>query len=368
MAHSQPKIIVIGAGIIGACIAWRLGAAGASVTLVDGNGSGGIASAGSFGWINATYGNPRRYFDLRMASMNEWEVLSARFNGLPFQRSGTLYAHFDRVDLPTFQKSHSQWGYNIDWIRSRQHQRNRNPIWFRYLTAACWLKMKAFFKFQMLLSFLRISSCKNGGVFIQQHVTNFLVHQGKITGVMTQDGRVDADHIVVAAGTATQSLLEDIGINIPMRSPPGLLVQTKPYRPIISRTVLTNGLHIQQRHDGSLLAGADFGGGELNDFPEEGAAELVNRIRAAFHSASDVELDRYTLGHRPTPEDGMPVVGASSEISGLYIATMHSGATLAPIVSKFVCEELLYDAKVNMLEPFRPSRFTNSISTEAVSH
>lgn len=135
------------------------------------------------------------------------------------------------------------------------------------------------------------------------------------------------------------------------------MIHTKPCKPIINRTVLTNELHIQQRPDGSFLAGADFGGGQLNDNPEAGAAELMNRIHSSFHGTENVEFDRYTLGYRPTPGDGMPVIGPVSETQGLYIATMHSGATLAPIVGRFVCDELMSGTTIDMLEPFRPSRF-----------
>ena len=63
------KINVLGAGIIGSATAWALAKRGADVTLIDPNPPGGLASASSFGWINASHGNPRAYYDLRLASM-----------------------------------------------------------------------------------------------------------------------------------------------------------------------------------------------------------------------------------------------------------------------------------------------------------
>ncbi|MCG8650422.1 MAG: FAD-binding oxidoreductase, partial [Pirellulales bacterium] len=124
-------VIVIGAGIIGASIAWRLVEAGARVTLIDANEPGGIASPCSFGWTNATWGNARPYFDLRTRSMREWDALAARLDGLPYERCGTLYIHFDRVDLDSFYEQHTSWGYALDWITrediARLEPHLRNP-------------------------------------------------------------------------------------------------------------------------------------------------------------------------------------------------------------------------------------------------
>ena len=48
------KIIVVGAGIVGASIGWHLTRAGASVTIVDAGQAGGVATPASFAWINAS--------------------------------------------------------------------------------------------------------------------------------------------------------------------------------------------------------------------------------------------------------------------------------------------------------------------------
>src|SRR5690606_31616595 len=52
--------------------------------------------------------------------------------------------------------------------------------------------------------------------------------QGKVIGVETDQGRVLADHIVLAAGTGSPELLAPLGINLPMLSRPGLILKTPP--------------------------------------------------------------------------------------------------------------------------------------------
>ena len=56
------RIIVIGSGIIGASIAWHLAKRGAEVTVVEAGEAGGLATRNSWGWINASCGNPEDYF------------------------------------------------------------------------------------------------------------------------------------------------------------------------------------------------------------------------------------------------------------------------------------------------------------------
>ena len=59
MTGSKPRVVVIGAGIIGASIAYHLARRGAAVTLVERAHPAAEASGHSFAWINASFGNPR---------------------------------------------------------------------------------------------------------------------------------------------------------------------------------------------------------------------------------------------------------------------------------------------------------------------
>ncbi|MDA4630152.1 FAD-dependent oxidoreductase, partial [Escherichia coli] len=70
----QKHVIVVGAGIIGASIAWHLARQGAAVTVVAEQ-SGGVATPASFAWINASWGNPEFYFRFRRYAMEGWQRL-----------------------------------------------------------------------------------------------------------------------------------------------------------------------------------------------------------------------------------------------------------------------------------------------------
>ena len=59
---------------------------------------------------------------------------------------------------------------------------------------------------------------------------------------------------------------------------------------------------------------------------------------------------------RPVPGDGLPVVGPGP-VPGLWMAVMHSGATLAPVVAELLVDEIISGAESPLLAEFRPTRF-----------
>ena len=65
------------------------------------------------------------------------------------------------------------------------------------------------------------------------------------------------------------------------------------------------------------------------------------------------------VGTRPVPIDGFPVVGNIEGHEGVFVAVMHSGVTLAPLIGKLLASEMLKNSKSPLLESFRPSRFMN---------
>ncbi len=71
----------------------------------------------------------------------------------------------------------------------------------------------------------------------------------------------------------------------------------------------------------------------------------------------DAPVERVTLGHRVMPADGFPIVGFTPRCPNLYIAAMHSGVTLAPLMGQLAALEIVDRAQVDLLEPYRPSRF-----------
>lgn len=358
MTQSPRSIIVVGGGIVGTSIAWYLTMRGAQVTLIEAAGIGEHTTAASWAWTNATYGNPKPYFDLRTRSMSEWDRLAIEIPDLPYARTGTIYADHDRFDTAAFTKSHAEWGYDIRPLSVAQAQQYEPAV--RGLDGPLAISDSEGAVDATAAANLLATLARKSGAMVFTGIGIDAVSvdgDGRVDGVIMNDAPIKADEVVVAAGAETPRIVGPLGIELPMTTPRGLLVQTEPLPRLIERNILLPGLHVRQRPDGVLLAGASFGGEDPDATPDEAAMALIYRIRETIDGAQEAQLARYTVGHRPTPGDGFPAVGRPSKLGGLYVAVMHSGVTLAPIIGRFVADEILDGRRDDLLAPFGVDRF-----------
>lgn len=356
-ANAKRHGIVVGAGVIGASIAYHLAEAGCRVTLIDRDEPGGVASPCSFGWTNASHRNPRPYYELRLRAMQLWDDLAARYGDIPYRRTGAFYLDEKWVDLDAFCAQHSDWGYQLTWIDADDIRRLEPLLTVvpeRGLLAPGEGAVEADGAAQF---FAALCAQRDGCAVVRAAVSDLIVESGRVAGVVTDQGRFEADEVVLAAGAETDRLAGCAGVHVPLVTSPGLLIQTKPWQHRITHLILAEAVHFRQRADGAFVAGADFGGGEINDDPEGGSQELIQAIRGELQGGEDIALSGYTVGHRPTPADGFPIVGRAAGVAGLYIAVMHSGATLAPAVGQMATHEIVDGQRDPLLGPYGVDRF-----------
>ena len=77
-------------------------------------------------------------------------------------------------------------------------------------------------------------------------------------------------------------------------------------------------------------------------------------------------MQEVLIGWRPLPSDGHPVLGTSPYNPKAYLAIMHSGVTLAPVVGELVAKEIAEEQDQEMLVPYRPKRFVTQDSSSAL--
>ncbi len=351
-----PAILILGAGIVGASIAFHLARTGARVTLVARPGSG-PATAGSFGWINASYGNPVHYVPLRLHAMAQWHRLADDLPGLPWRMTGGLC--FDDGDdaLRAFARQHAEWGYDIREV-GRAEIARIEPALARPPALAMHVPEEAAVEAAGAARMLAEASVALGArTVMAAGNVRLRAAGGRVIGVELGDDSLAADEVVLAAGTATASLAAEAGVALPMDNPPGLLIHTEPAPPLLNSVVLAPEAHMRQTVDGRIVAGADFAGGMPESDRDDAARTLLESVRAALVGGDRLRLARVTIAERPTPIDGLPVIGRPRELAGLTLAVMHSGVTLAPAVGQFLARELLGAGEEPLLAPFRPARF-----------
>jgi glycine/D-amino acid oxidase-like deaminating enzyme len=219
-----------------------------------------------------------------------------------------------------------------------------------------------------------LAAAQTLGATIQypSELTDVTLANGRLVAVETSTGTIAADRLVLATGAAENVTATMADIEIPQRTKPGIIVITKPMPRVLQRIISAPGIHMHQRDDGRIILGEQDGApqneahalrldGRPNNYPSPLIAhDHANRMLAvAAQFAPDVQaaqIEDVFIGWRPLPIDGHPVIGSSPNRPDVYIAIMHSGVTLAPIVGQLAARELLTGTLMDDLRPYRPGR------------
>lgn len=352
----EKRIIVVGAGIIGASTAWHLAKAGAEVTVIEAGEPGGLATRNSWAWINASWGNPEVYFRLRERSMLEWRRIDHEVPGLEVDWCGGLIWDLPAEQLEAYAVEHISWGYGIRRVDRKEVLRIEPNIKKPPDFALHVAKEGKVEPLAATLAFLAGAEAMGAKILRNSHVKWLEEKNGRVVGVCINEGVLHADEVVVAAGVGAVPLLENIGIAIDFTVPSGLLVHSKPMGEVLRGLVMASELHVRQTSEGRLVAGVDFSGSFDADNLESTAASLHLKIQEIVAGAENIELDFHTIGFKPTPADGFPMIGRPKNRQGLYLTVMHSGITLAPAVGLFTTSELLEGRRDALIAPYHPDR------------
>lgn len=375
-AAARLRVVVAGAGILGASAAWHLAQAGADVTVIDRAGPATHASRGSFAWINATWSKqPRAYHALNQAGVARWRLLQPELK-LPVRWGGSLEGVADATLEATLAgrvAEQSAWGEatrivagaelaalepNVDFTGLRQvvysgHDGAADPV------AATRV-------------FLDAATALGARVTYPCELTGVVISGGRLQAVQTDRGDIAADRLVLATGAAADAGRRFADWDVPQRDSPGVTAITGPMPRLVQRVLWMPGVHLHQRDDGRMVLGEEAGPpateahaprlqGQPSDFPaREIALQHAERMRAAavrfVPGLTAARFEDARVCWRPMPLDGYPVLGASPARPEVYLAVMHSGVTLAPIVGQYIAQEIVAGVPVESLNGFRPDR------------
>jgi glycine/D-amino acid oxidase-like deaminating enzyme len=367
------RIVVVGAGIIGASIAYHLVKRGAQVVIVEALRPGAGATENSFGWINATFSKrPREYFDLNQLGMASWRRLEKELGGeLKVQWGGSVswQAAGDGDHLRDQVRRHQEWGYAAHLIEEDEFRRLLPNVAPGDFGAACHSEFEgAVDPVDALKALLRQVRELGGEVRYPFAVDALKMAGGRVAGVGGSEGSVDAEVVVLASGVATGRLAETAGVSVPLQESLGVLVHTRPQPKLIDRVVLAPNVHCKQKLDGRVVVGGRIVAGagtahvaiaEPSPSAGDHGQKILREAARVLPGIRGVAVERVTVGHRVMPVDEYPVIGFSDRCPNLYVAAMHSGVTLAPLIGQLAALEILDNARVISLEPYRPSRFND---------
>jgi glycine/D-amino acid oxidase-like deaminating enzyme len=354
------RVVIAGAGIIGASIAYHLARRGANVTILERQRPGAGATEKSFAWINSFSKQPRSYYDLNLFGIASWRRLSLEMADLQVQWGGSVqWAAGDEAErMRKNVERLEQWGYAAHLIEESDIPRLLPGCVPGPVAAACFAEQEGTVDpMQALGALLRNAQKLGAKIEYPCEVIGISVAGGRVRGVETPNGRMEADFLVLAAGVDTPRLARMVQVDVPLKESPGLLAHTAPAARIIHRVALAPGANIKQNPDGRIVTGTDFGGALKIDTGNEFGEKLLEEAKRFLPRIKETRLEKVTLGYRVLPKDDHPIVGLVERCPNLYIAAMHSGITLSPLIGQVAAAEILDGISVDLLKDYRPSRF-----------
>lgn len=349
------RTLIIGAGITGAALAFQLSRRGEAVTIVSTHAEGGLASAASFGWLNASYFLSHPHYRLRHEGLAAHRRLVDRLPGLPTTWQGCLWYEATGEAQAETAADLKALGYPVQHL-TRPEIAERLPALGPVPETALFFPEEGVADPAILARALIAAS---GATVVRATVSALTVAQGRATGVETDLGPMPAARVILATGTGTPALLQPLGYSLPMLQRPGLMIRTNALPPICPVVLATPDQEVRQDPEGHLIAPASSGhqadhAETLGAFPVVVSATL-QRLRTLF-PGPEIHFAHQAMALRPVPGDGLPVVGRGP-VDGLWLAVMHSGATLAPVVAECLAAELAGSPDSPLLADFRPARF-----------
>ena len=371
--NKREKIIVIGAGIIGTSIAYELSKMGAQVTLIDQKFPGSAASGSTFSWINATYPKkPYPYNFLSQLGIDAYKSLEKEIN-LKIKWGGSLeWFDSDEEQNNLMNEVNNLKKYPrysaVDVINEREAKTLEPGIDFKNKNIVFSRADGAIDTMHAINLMIENIEFNGGSVLYPCQFQGLKYTNGRLSSVETTIGELEAHQAIFATGIDSGRLLS---IDMMKPSTPGIIVTSKPTENILNRIIVGPGVHIHQQTDGRIIFGEQTGApsshlDRLSDKPKEFPSEIfaqdhTNRIfdtaKTFMKKVEDLKVERVSIGWRPIPRDGRPIIGRPEGLSDIYVAVMHSGVSLAAIVGKLVSEEILSGSTNLLLKDFRPSRF-----------
>ncbi|HEX4197369.1 MAG TPA: FAD-binding oxidoreductase [Caulobacteraceae bacterium] len=360
----RPRIAVVGAGIMGASIAYHLAGQGAEVIVLEKAAPGIGATQGAFAMLIATHeGGDRAFNDLYGMAVLDWRRLELELNGaVAVQWGGTASwtAPGQKADeLNALTRQLQGWGAPIRAITAEELQRLVPGVVPGPFGAGNFSPDQGTLDPTEALEALIAAGRRRGVQYRFPCEVAALATDGrKLTGLKTTAGPIEADAVVLAAGAAVPDLAGQVGVKAPIDVVSGTLAHSKPFPRVLQRVLNGPDGSLKQDPDGRIVTGADYRPGASGTDVSQAYGERLLALAARTAPAlSGARLEKMTLGYVPIPVDSHPIVGFCAAPANLYLALTMSGVTMAPLMGRFAASEILDGIAVEVLKPYRPSRF-----------
>jgi len=372
---ARPSVAIIGGGVIGLSLGWRLARAGCSVDLFERGTCGREASHAAAGMLAAGIElepGEEGLLPLTLESQRLWPAFAAELeaeSGQPvdLRAEGTIATALTRDDVDLLRQKFEhqrRQGLDLHWLTGAA-VKEREP-WLNPRTAAgVFSPADHQVDNRRLTAACRMAFERAGGrVHEQADVTAVDVVAGRCRGVVVGDRPVAADITVLAAGAWSRGIA---GL------PPGAVPPVRPVKgqmaslrmpagePLLRHVLWPPKAYLVPRRDGTLIIGATT---EEKGFDRSltagGVLALLEAAWRALPAIEECPVIEFWTGFRPGSRDDAPILGPVTGTDGLVLATGHhrNGILLTPVTALALADFILSGRLPDSLAPFTQDRFT----------
>ena len=368
-------ILIIGGGIIGLSIAWRLIGIGKKVIIIDKKNLGKEASWAAAGMLSGRLDlKPceKKLLPIFEKSHLAWpkfaeELENKSGKSIGYKKEGTLRV---ACDLHEEKKLKNNYDFlknnkvNITWL-SGDKIRDKEPYVSNNVLSGFFSPDDHHVNNRYILDALItiLKKNKNNCIFKENtEVEKIITNKNQVIGVKTNNEIIKTKEIIVCSGAWT-SKIKNIEIKeVPIRPVKGQMVCLKVPKNIslLNHILWRENVYLVPRNNSDLIIGAtEEEMGYDKSLTVGGIYNLLKIAREVLPAIEDLSIVESWSGLRPTSRDDAPIIGPSKKLKGLIYATGHhkNGILLAPLTSSVIKNYYLNGNIGNDFNNFEPGRF-----------
>ncbi len=363
------NILIIGGGVVGLAIAIELKRQGAKVSVVskDFMQAASHAAAGMLAPMAEKLTSPP-LLDLCLRSRwlyPEWTQKLEELTGVEtdYLPSGILAPVYEKPEA-IIENDQAVW---LDQKAIRLYQ----PGLSERVVGGWWYPEDGQVDNRCLMRSL-LQGAQTLGVEIKEGVSVKAIQQkqGRVNGILTDIGQLEAEQYVLAAGSWSSQLMP-----LPVHPVKGqmlsLRMPQKLHQPFpLQRVLYGDGIYLVPRQDGRLIVGATVEQVDWTPFnTPQGIQNLLAKATELYPAVADWQIEELWWGFRPGTPDELPILGRSA-YENLFLATGHyrNGILLAPITATLMADLILEQKSDPLLAEFSYQRFDHSENMTSLSN
>ncbi|MCS6890276.1 MAG: FAD-dependent oxidoreductase [Rhodovarius sp.] len=359
---------VIGGGVVGLAIARGLARAGLATAILDEGDVARRASRANFAlvWVQSKGLGMPAYGAWTARSAALWPRLAEALQqesglALALRQNGGYTLCLSEEELEArraaMMRLHNQPGWQpIPWeVQDHAAIARVMPMLGRDVVGGIYCPLDGDVNSLRLFRALHVAATRHGATYLpERQVERIEPLPAGGFRLHSRQGVLEAARIVLAAGLGNARLAPMVGLQAPVRPQRGQVMVTERTAPFLPHPMVT----IRQTDEGSVMIGDSKEEAPPDDRTSPGIlAVMAQRAQRMFPLLGRLQVIRSWSGLRVMSPDGFPIYDESAEAPGAFLATCHSGVTLAAAHAELLAPMIAAGRLAPELAPFSARRF-----------